>query len=288
MKKTRYLRQLLEKDEILVLPGGGTPLVCIIAEKLGFKSIYMSGYGTAALQLGLPDIGLMTMTEALNQAKNMAQATNLPLISDIDTGYGNAINVKRAVREYELAGISGIQMEDQAWPKKCGHMEEKKLIPADEMVGKIRAAVDAKIDKDFLIIARTDARTVMGFKEAIDRANLYADAGADVIFVESPLTEEEVKEIPKLVKAPVMINMSEGAKTPIFSNQELQKMGYKIVVWPSSVTWSIAATIKKTLEELKKHGTTNNILNEMITFKDFNELLGLENIINDTKKYEKV
>lgn len=286
MNKTKYLRKLLEQDEILVLPGGGTPLVSIIAEKIGFKSIYMSGYGTSALQLGFPDIGLMTMTEALSQAKNMAQSTNLPLISDMDTGYGNVINVKRAVREYELAGISGIQMEDQSWPKKCGHMEEKKLIPTNEMVGKIRAAVDAKVDKDFLIIARTDARTVMGFEESIKRGNLYADAGADVVFVESPLTEEEVIKIPKLINAPVMINMSEGAKTPIFSNLQLQEMGYKIVVWPSSVTWSIAATIKKTLEELKTNGSTNNMLNEMITFNDFNELLGLDNIINDSNKYE--
>src|SRR5699024_562220 len=237
MKKTKYIRELIEQDEILVLPGGGTPLVGIIAEKIGFKSVYMSGYGASAFQLGYPDIGLMTMSESLTQAKNMAGATNLPLISDIDTGYGNAINVKRTVKEYELAGISGVQIEDQDFPKKCGHMEEKKLISSEEMVGKIKAAVDAKTDQDFVIIARTDARTVIGFEESIKRANLYAEAGADVIFVESPLNEEEVRKIPSLVNAPVMINMSEGAKTPLFDNHELQEMGYKIVVWPSSVTW---------------------------------------------------
>jgi len=286
MKKTKYLRELIEQDEILVLPGGGTPLVGIIAEKIGFKSVYMSGYGASAFQLGYPDIGLMTMSESLTQAKNMAGATNLPLISDIDTGYGNAINVKRTVKEYELAGISGVQIEDQDFPKKCGHMEEKKLISSEEMVGKIKAAVDAKTDQDFVIIARTDARTVIGFEESIKRANLYAEAGADVIFVESPLNEEEVRKIPSLVNAPVMINMSEGAKTPLFDNHELQEMGYKIVVWPSSVTWSVAATIKKTLEEIMENGTTNNMLDEMITFHDFNSLMGLDKFISDAKKYE--
>lgn len=288
MKKTMKLRQLLDRDEILVLPGGGSPLVSIIAEQLGFEGIYMSGYGASAFQLGYPDVGLMTMTEAFTQAKNMAQATNIPLIADVDTGYGNAVNVIRTIREYETAGIAGVQIEDQGWPKRCGHMEEKMLISTNEMVGKIQAAADARTDENFLIVARTDARTVLGFDEAITRANIYADAGADVIFVESPLSMEELEKIPKLVKAPVMINMSEGAKTPILTNAELQEMGYKIVIWPSSVTWAVAGAIKRTLQELKENGNTENLLNEMITFHDFNKLLGLEKIMEESKRYKQV
>lgn len=286
MKKTAKLRELLKREEMLVLPGGGTPLAGIIAEQLGFECMYMSGYGTAAFQLGVPDIGLMTLTEALSNAKHMAQATNNPLIADIDTGYGNAINVKHTVREFERAGVAGVQMEDQDWPKKCGHMENKKLISSEEMAGKIRAAADAREDKDVVIIARTDANTVFGFDEAVRRSNLYAEAGADVIFFESPLSMEEIERIPQVVHAPVMINMSEGAKTPIVNNRRLAELGYKIALWPSSTTWAIAAAIRDILQELKTKGTTEYCQDRLVTFREFNGIIGLERYLQDGKQYE--
>lgn len=285
MKKTEKLRELIHRKEILVVPGGFSPIVGMIAEQIGFEAVYMSGYAVSAFKLGLPDVGLMTMPEALETAKAMARAVNIPLICDVDTGYGNALNVLRTVGEFESIGVAGIQIEDQIWPKRCGHMEGKELIPSERMVGHIRAALDARQDKDFVIVARTDARTVLGFDEAIRRANLYAKAGADVIFVESPLSLKEIEEIPKQVKIPLLINMAEGGKTPLLTNQELQDLGYRVVIWPTSSTWAAGKAIEGVLRELMDKGTTAHWLEEMMIFPEFNKLLGLENIIGLQKKY---
>ncbi len=285
MKKTEKLRELIHRKEILVVPGGFSPIVGMIAEQIGFEAVYMSGYAVSAFKLGLPDVGLMTMPEALETAKAMARAVNIPLICDVDTGYGNALNVLRTVGEFESIGVAGIQIEDQIWPKRCGHMEGKELIPSERMVGHIRAALDARQDKDFVIVARTDARTVLGFDEAIRRANLYAKAGADVIFVESPLSLKEIEEIPKQVKIPLLINMAEGGKTPLLTNQELQDLGYRVVIWPTSSSWAAGKAIEGVLRELMDRGTTAHWLEEMMIFPEFNKLLGLENIIGLQKKY---
>lgn len=285
MKKTEKLRELIHRKEILVVPGGFSPIVGMIAEQIGFQAVYMSGYAVSAFKLGLPDVGLMTMPEALETAKAMARAVNIPLICDVDTGYGNALNVLRTVGEFESIGVAGIQIEDQIWPKRCGHMEGKELIPSERMVGHIRAALDARQDKDFVIVARTDARTVLGFDEAIRRANLYAKAGADVIFVESPLSLKEIEEIPKQVKIPLLINMAEGGKTPLLTNQELQDLGYRVVIWPTSSTWAAGKAIEGVLRELMDKGTTAHWLEEMMIFPEFNKLLGLENIMGLQKKY---
>jgi len=286
MKKTARLRELLNSKDILVMPGGFSPVVGIIAERVGYQCLYMSGFGTAAFKMGMPDIGLMTMSEALENAKNMARAVSIPLISDADTGYGNALNIKRTVAEFEAAGVAGIQIEDQVWPKRCGHMEGKELISAEEMVQKIKSACDAKEDKDFVIIARTDANTVLGFAEAIRRSNMYAQAGADVIFFESPLSLAELEKIPRLVQAPVMVNMSEGAKTPLLTNVELQELGYKIALWPSSTTWAAAKAIENVLTELLAKGTTAGSLENMIAFHEFNKLLRLEDYVGLAAKYK--
>lgn len=285
MKKTEKLRELINRKEILVVPGGFSPIVGMIAEQIGFEAVYMSGYAVSAFKLGLPDVGLMTMPEALETAKAMARAVNIPLICDIDTGYGNALNVLRTVGEFESIGVAGIQIEDQIWPKRCGHMEGKELIPSERMVGHIQAALDARQDKDFVIVARTDARTVLGFDEAIRRANLYAKAGADVIFVESPLSLKEIEEIPKQVKIPLLINMAEGGKTPLLTNQELQDLGYRVVIWPTSSTWAAGKAIERVLRELMDKGTTAHRLEEMMIFPEFNKLLGLGNIMDLQKKY---
>lgn len=285
MTKAKKLRELIAREGILVAPGGFSPLVGVVAEQLGFDCLYMSGYGVAAYRLGVPDVGLTTMTEVLDNARNMARSTNLPLIVDVDTGYGNAMNMRRCVEEFESAGVAGIQVEDQVWPKFCGHMEGKQLIPAEEMANKIRAAVDARKDPDFVIIARTDANTVLGFDEAVRRLRMYRDSGADILFFESPTSEDEIKKIPALLNAPVMINMSEGAKTPLRSNKELEELGYKLVIWPSSTTWAAAKAIHGVLDELKQHGTTQGALESMYLFHEFNELIGLPKHQALAKKY---
>nr|WP_325212412.1 isocitrate lyase/phosphoenolpyruvate mutase family protein [uncultured Oscillibacter sp.] len=285
MKASATLRKLLEGEEILVAPGGFSPLCARLAEKVGFSSLYLSGYGVAAYRCGFADVGLMTMNENLENARATCAVTSLPVIVDIDTGYGNAISVKRTVREFERSGVAAVQIEDQAWPKRCGHMEGKKLISAEEMVQKVRAAVDAKTDADLVIVARSDANTVLGFDETIRRLNLYADAGADVLFFESPLSLDEMERIPGLLKKPAFINMSESAKTPIVSNRRLQEMGYKIVIWPSTATWGAAAAIERLYSVLRDKGTTEDCLGQLYTFSDFNKLTGLDDIIRDSTKY---
>ncbi len=285
MSKAKKLRELIARKGIVVAPGGFTPLAGIIAEQLGFECLYMSGYGVAGFRLGVPDVGIMTMTETLDNARNMARATSLPLISDVDTGYGNALNIQYCVEAFESAGVAGIQIEDQTWPKRCGHMEGKQLIAADEMVTKIRAAVDARKDPDFVIIARTDANTVYGFDEAVNRLRLYRESGADVLFFESPTSDEQLGMIPSLLDGPVMINMSEGAKTPIWRNQDLEKMGYKIVIWPSSATWAAAKAIQNVFTELKEKGTTEGIQDSMFVFDEFNRIVGLEKYLETARRY---
>lgn len=275
----------MSEDGILVVPGGFGPLCGRLAEKVGFSSLYMSGYGVAAYKCGYADVGLMTMNENLENARFSCAATSLPIIVDIDNGYGNAISVKRTIREFEAAGVAAVQIEDQVWPKRCGHMEGKQLISAEEMAQKIRAAVDAKTDKDLVIIARSDANTVLGFDETIRRLNMYADAGADLLFFESPLSIEEMEKIPRMLKAPAFINMSEGAKTPIVSNRCLQEMGYKVAIWPSIATWGAARAIEEIYRILKENDTTEGNFDKLYDFCEFNKLNGLEGIYIDYERY---
>ena len=286
MKTTTKLRELIKSKELIVAPGAFSPLGAKMIQKVGFNCVYMSGYGVAAYRLGFPDVGLMTMNESLDTARAIAQACDLPVIADVDNGYGNVINVKRTVEEYELAGVAGIQLEDQSWPKRCGHMEGKVLISAEEMVQKIRIAVASRKDPDFVIVARTDANTVLGFDEAIRRSNLYAEAGADIIFFESPTSDEQVEKIPDLVHAPVMLNMSEGAKTPLRNNAEIRNLGYKLVIWPSSATWAAARAIQEIYQILKDNGTTGEDLEKLILFHEFNDLIGLPEVMRLSDEYK--
>jgi len=263
-------------DSVLCAQGWPKRLFLPVSQRL---------YGVADYRCGFADVGLMTMNENLENARSTCAVTSLPIIVDIDTGYGNAISVKRTVREFENSGVAAVQIEDQMWPKRCGHMEGKKLISAEEMVQKIKAAVDAKIDEDLVIIARSDANTVLGFDETIRRLDMYADAGADVLFFESPLSLSEMEQIPQLLKKPVLINMSEGAKTPIVSNQRLKEMGYKIVIWPSTATWGAASAIENLYTILKENGTTEGHFKQLYTFNEFNKLTGLDEIMSDSAKY---
>ncbi|MCR4442523.1 MAG: oxaloacetate decarboxylase [Peptococcaceae bacterium] len=284
-KTTTKLRKLLARDKILVAPGTHDVLTAKIIEKEGFEAVYMTGYGTSASVLGQPDVGLLTMTEMVQRASNIAEAITVPLIADGDTGYGNAVNVARTVREYEKAGVACIQLEDQVAPKKCGHMMGRQIISAEEMVGKIKAACDARRDPDFMIMARTDARTNYGIEEALERGKLYEEAGADILFIESPESIEEMKMITKSFKVPVLANMLEHGRTPLLSAKELEEIGYDLVIFCVASTYVAAKAVTDLMRTLKKEGTTKNYLDKMITFEDFNKLIGLPEIRKMEQKY---
>jgi len=286
MKKTARLRQILKEPGIIVAPGAHNAFTAKIIEQTGgFQAVYMTGSGAAMSLLGEPDIGLLTMTEMVTHARNLANAVSLPVIADADTGYGNAINVVRCVREYEGAGVAAIHIEDQVMPKKCGHFEGKQIISKDEMVGKIRAAVHARKDPDFVLIARTDARAGLGFDEAIDRARAYVAAGADAIFFEAPQSLDELKTIARSVSAPLLVNMDEGTKTPLLPIRELEAMGYKIVIFPRSAPCAAAKAVQELMQILKETGTTQGFSHRILSFEERNRLTGLAGYKEMERKY---
>ncbi|NLZ53449.1 MAG: isocitrate lyase/PEP mutase family protein [Thermoanaerobacteraceae bacterium] len=285
MKKTTLLRKILSTDQILVAPGAHDVLTAKIIEQAGFNAVYMTGYGTSASLLGKPDVGLLTMTEMAQRAANMAEAVNIPVIADGDTGYGNAVNAMRAVREYEKAGVACIQFEDQVLPKKCGHMLGREIVPKEEMVGKIKAACDARRDPDFMIMARTDARTNYGIDEAIERGKAYEEAGADILFIESVESIEEMKRVTSSFNVPVLANMLEHGRTPLLSAKELEEIGYDLVIFCVSSTYVTAKAVSDLMQTLKKEGTTKGYLDKMIAFEDFNKLIGLPEIRRIEQKY---
>ncbi|MGI6142390.1 MAG: isocitrate lyase/PEP mutase family protein [bacterium] len=278
MKKTSMLRKLLASKEILVAPGAHDVMTAKIIEQTGFNAVYMTGYGTSASVLGRPDVGLLTLTEMVTQARNIVNAVNVPVIADADTGYGNVVNVMRTVREYERAGVACIQLEDQVAPKRCGHMLGREVIPAEEMVAKIRAAVEARQDPDLMIMARTDARTNHGIEEAIRRGKAYEEAGADILFIESPENEEEMRLVGSSFNVPVLANMIEKGRTPLKTAKELEDMGFGLVIWPLSSVYVTAKAVRDLMVALKEQGTAANLLDSMIPFGEFNELIGLPEI----------
>lgn len=273
--KAKKLRELLEQPGIIRAPGVYDAWSARLVEMSGFQAAYITGYGTSASVLGQPDIGLMTMTEMVTQAKNIAAATGIPLIADGDNGYGGVLNVARTVREYEQAGVAGIQLEDQVFPKRCGHMEGKQLIPGEEMLAKIRAASYARCSEDFLLVIRTDARSVAGFDEAIERAQAYAGEGADVIFLEALESVEEMKKAAEIIRKPLLANMVENGKTPFLTGKELEEIGYKIVIYPVSTLYAATRAIIDLLQCLKEEDTTARYLAHMVGFSRFNDLIGV-------------
>jgi len=285
LKKTTLLRKLINDKEILVAPGAHDALTAKVIEKQGFKAVYMTGYGQAASVLGKPDVGLLTMTEMLDRARKFSAVVGIPVIADGDTGFGNAINVIRTVEEYEKAGVAAIQLEDQAAPKKCGHMLDRQIVSIDEMIGKIEAAKYARKDPDFVIIARTDARTTYGFDEAIKRAKAYEKAGADIIFFESPERQEEMRKLNEEIQIPTLANMVEGGRTPLFKAKELEEIGYNIVIFPTSSVYTTVYAMSNLMKELKEKGTTADCIENMVTFKMFNEVVGLPEIKELEKKF---
>jgi carboxyvinyl-carboxyphosphonate phosphorylmutase len=246
---------MLRDPGIIVAPGAYDGFSARLIEAAGFRAIYMTGAGTAASHLGQPDLGLATLTEMASHASHLASCVSLPLIADADTGYGNALNVVRTVREYEKAGVAGLHIEDQVAPKKCGHIAGKQVISTKEFADKVRAAAEYRTDADFVIIARTDARAVTGLDDAIDRANRYAEAGADVIFVEAPQSAEEIARIAREVKAPLLANMVPGGKTPGLPVSELERIGFKIVIFPAVCMGAAIPAIERALATLKTTGS---------------------------------
>jgi 2-methylisocitrate lyase-like PEP mutase family enzyme len=251
MTKARQLRELLSNAGLITAPGAYDCITARMIEQAGFSAVYMTGAGTAAM-LGYPDYGLVTMSEMVENAGRIAAAVSVPVIADADAGYGNELNVVRTVREYEQRGVAGIHLEDQGFPKKCGHLENKVLIPLEEYVAKLRAAVSARRDPDFLIIARTDARAVLGFEEAVRRANVAIDAGADMAFVEAPESLEEVAALPRLVGGPCLLNVVWRGKTPEIAVDDAQAMGYKIVILPVLLSNAVVGACDQMLGELKQ------------------------------------
>lgn len=285
MKKTTLLKKLILDKEILVMPAAYDALSGIIIERAGFKATTVSGYAASATILGKPDLSLITLTEVANHTRNICEAVSIPVLVDGNTGHGGVLNVVRTVKEFEKAGAAGLFIEDQVFPKRCGHLEGKEVISTEEMVAKIKAAVDAREDPDFVIQARTDALAVHGIEEAVDRANIYQEAGADLLFVEAPTTKEEMIKINKAVNGPTVAIQGEGAKTPILTSKELENMGYAVVVYPGSALYAAAWAIKKVMEELNLKGTTKGYMDRMYNFSSFNELIGLGRFLEEESLY---
>jgi carboxyvinyl-carboxyphosphonate phosphorylmutase len=246
---------MLKAPGIIVAPGAYDGFSARLIEAAGFQAVYMTGAGTAASHLGQPDLGLATLTEMANHAGHLASCVTLPVVADADTGYGNALNVVRTVREYEKAGVAGLHIEDQVAPKKCGHIAGKQVIPTEEFCDKIRAASEYRTDPDFVIIARTDARAVTGLDDAIERSNRYAEAGADLVFFEAPQTEDEIRRVAREVKAPLLANMVIGGKTPAIKVAELERLGFKMVIFPAVCMAAAVPAMEKSLAYLKERGT---------------------------------
>ncbi len=274
---------MLSKGRLIVAPGAYDALTAKLIEGAGFETVYMTGYGTAASMLGLPDIGLLTMTEMVTNAQAIASAVRIPLIADADTGYGNPINVIRTVREFEKAGAAAIHIEDQVWPKRCGHMSGKQVIPKTEMVAKIKAAIETRKSPDFLIIARSDALAVEGWDAVIERGLAYEKAGADLIFIEAPETLEQMEKIPKIFKSPCLINMA--PRTPSVPVQRLEAMGYAVAIFPAIC---LAATIRANMDylgQLKETGSPPDFGDFLASFMQFNQFIGVPEYNELEQKY---
>ncbi|MBB3049206.1 carboxyvinyl-carboxyphosphonate phosphorylmutase [Prauserella isguenensis] len=276
----KRLRDLLSTGGPAVAPGAYDALSARLVEQAGFDIVYMTGFGTTASLIGRPDVGLLSGAEMVDNATRIVSAVDVPVIADADTGYGNAINVVRTVRAYEQAGVAGVHLEDQVMPKKCGHMSGKAVIPTDEMAGKIRAAAEARRDPDFVLIARTDAAAVHGLDDAIARARAYADAGADVLFVEAPTSEEGIETVARELRgvAPLVFNWAEGGRTPPLSLERIGELGFSLVIFPIGTLLAATVGMRSLLATVKAEGTPTSALGELPSFGEFTDLIGLPEI----------
>lgn len=285
--KRKALKEKIKKrDDIIVLPGVFDALSARIAQHVGFEAMFQTGYGSAASLLGLPDFGFLNAGENIENARRIIRAVDVPVIVDVDTGYGNPLTVWKLVGDLIACGGAGIFLEDQVWPKRCGHMRGKEVISSDDYIQKLRAAIASSANSEFTIVARTDARAPLGLDEAIERGKMYYKEGADVVFVEAPQSEEELREIPKKIEAPLLANMIENGITPTFSANELKSMGYSMVVFPLSGLYGSAFAMKRILTDLKKNGSTKNSRDTMLDFNEFNELVELSKFMKMEEKYQ--
>ena len=275
MPSANSVRQLLDQHGQLVMPGVYDALSAKIAARSGFEVVFITGYSLSATFLGEPDFGLLTQTEVVNAATRICAVSDTPVIVDADTGYGNAINVIRTVEDLIRAGAAGMFLEDQVWPKRCGHMKGKQVITLEEQLNKLRAAIDARKDRNFFIVARTDSRQAMGLDEAITRGVAFKEAGADAVFIEAPQSKEEMKGIASRVPGPLVANMLERGVTPLMGPAELKELGFQLIVWPLAPLYSVAKTLADTYGTLRREGSTIKILDKLMPFDDFNEIVGL-------------
>ena len=284
MKK---LQNLIKSKKPLIIPGVYDAIGAKIAEKVGFDAMFQTGYGTSATLFGMPDYGFIGATETIDNARRISNAVSVPVIVDSDTGYGNALSVWKLVRELESAGAAGIFLEDQKWPKRCGHMQGKEVIAQEEYTEKLGAAIDARESKDFIIVARTDSRATEGLETAIERGLQNKKTGADVIFIEAPRSLEEMKRIGKEIKGPLVANMIEGGATPMNSAQTLNKIGFNIILYPLSVLFANTFATMNILQELKNTGTTAKYKQKVVNFDQFNNLVELDKFKKMETKFQK-
>ena len=284
--KRKALAARFRREELIVAPGVFDLISAKIVDRMGFDSIYMTGYGVVASYLGLPDAGIASYTEMVDRVGRIAMMTSTPLIADADTGYGGLLNVQHTVRGYEAAGACGIQIEDQEFPKKCGHMLGRRVVPLDDMVAKVKVAADSRSDKNMLIIARTDARTTLGLDEALRRAEAYLRAGADVLFVESPESVEEMQRIGSTFRGvPLVANMVEGGRTPVLDAKSLQEIGYRLAIFPAVGFLSAAAALERAYTDLKRTGSSKALSVPVYEFKKFSTLMGFDWVADFDQKY---
>jgi carboxyvinyl-carboxyphosphonate phosphorylmutase len=283
--KQSLRHQIRARDRIIVMPGVFDALSARIAQHVSFDAMFQTGYGSSASLLGMPDFGFLNAGETVDNARRIIRAVDLPVIVDADTGYGNPLSVWRLVRDLESMGAAGLFLEDQVWPKRCGHMRGKSIIPTNDYILKLEAALDARKSKDFIIVARTDARASRGLDEAINRGKTYFKAGADAIFIEAPTSTKELSRIANEIDAPLVANMIEEGVTPTLSAQQLFQIGYNIALFPLSALYAATYAMLKVFSELKKTGTTEHGREMMVTFNEFNKLVDLQRYMELEKRY---
>jgi 2-methylisocitrate lyase-like PEP mutase family enzyme len=276
MDKAELIRQALSQSGQIVMPGVYDALSAKIAARSCFEVIFITGYSLSATLLGEPDFGLLTQTEVIAAAQRICSVVETPVIVDADTGYGNAINVIRTVRDLIAAGAAGMFLEDQVWPKRCGHMKGKQVIPLEEQLKKLKAAIEAKQNRDFFIVARTDSRQALGLNAAIERGIAFKNAGADAVFIEAPESKEEMREISKQVRGPLVANMLERGVTPLMGPKELKELGFDLIVWPLAPLYSVAKSLMEVYTTLRRDGSTLAILDRLMPFDEFNRIVGLD------------
>jgi methylisocitrate lyase len=276
MEKANLVRDALAQHGQLIMPGVYDALSAKIAARAGFEVVFITGYSLSATLLGEPDFGVLTQTEVVSAAQRICSVVDTPVIVDADTGYGNAINVIRTVEDLLRAGAAGMFLEDQVWPKRCGHMKGKQVIPLDEQLKKLRAAVEAKAGKDFFIVARTDSRQALGLDEAIKRGVAFKEAGADAVFIEAPESKDEMAEISRSVPGPLVANMLERGVTPLMGPKELKELGFELIVWPLAPLYSVAKSLTDVYSTLRRDGSTLAILDRLMPFNEFNDIVGLD------------